>query len=50
MAGRRSTAKTESVCIDLDFETAPAGNFKLIIMYQMLGIIEIDEFNNIIVS
>ena len=49
-AGPRSHAETGSVCLEFDFETAPAGNLKLIIMYQMLGIIEIDEVNNLIVS
>ena len=49
-AGPRSHAETGSVRLEFDFETAPAGNLKLIIMYQMLCIIEIDEFNNIIVS
>ena len=49
-AGPRSHAEMGSVRLEFDFEMAPAGNLKLIIMYQKLGIFEIDEFNNIIVS
>ena len=49
-AGPRSHAETGSARLEFDFESAPISNLKLIIMYQMLGIIEIDEFNSIIVS
>ena len=49
-AGPRLHAERGSVRLEFDFKTAMVGNLKLIIMYQMLGIIEIDEFNNISVS
>lgn len=48
--GPRSHSESGSVRLEFDFETAPTANLKLIIMYQMLGVIEIDQFNNIIVS
>ena len=48
--GPRSHSETGSARLEVDFETAPANNLKLIIMYQGLGIIEVDEYNNIVVS
>ena len=48
--GPRSHSETGSVRLEFDFEAAPNGNLKLIIMYQMLGCIEVDEFNNIVIS
>lgn len=48
--GPRSHSETGSARLEVDFETAPANNLKLIIMHQSLGIIEVDEYNNIIVS
>jgi hypothetical protein len=49
-AGPRSHSETGSARLEVDFETPPAANLKLIIMHQYLGIIEVDEYNNIIVS
>jgi hypothetical protein len=46
----RSHSETGSARLEVDFETAPANNLKLIIFYQMLSILEIDEYNNIIIS
>ena len=46
----RSHSETGSARLEVDFETAPAHNLKLIIYYQMLGILEVDEYNNIILS
>ena len=48
--GMRSHSETESARLEFDFETAPQGNLKLIIMYQMLGIFEIDRWKEIVVS
>ena len=48
--GPRSHAESGSARLEFDFDTAPTANLKLIIMYQMLGVIEIDQFNNIIIS
>ena len=42
--GPRSHSETGSARLEVYFETAPQGNFKLIIMYQMLGIFEIDRW------
>ena len=44
----RSHLETESARLEFDFETAPQGNLKLIIMYQMLGIYEIDRWIEIV--
>ena len=49
-AGPRSHAETGSARLEIEFAAAPASNLKLIIMYQMLGIIEVDEFNNTVIS
>jgi hypothetical protein len=49
-AGPRSHSETGSARLEIDFETPPTANLKLIIMHQYLGIIEVDEYNNIIVS
>jgi hypothetical protein len=48
--GPRSHSETGSARLEVDFDQAPANNLKLIIMYQNLGIFEIDEYNNIIMS
>ena len=48
--GPRSHSETGSARLEFDFETAPQGNLKLIIMYQMLGIFEIDRWKEIVVS
>ena len=48
--GPRSHSETGSARLEIDFETPPAANLKLIIMHQYLGILEVDEYNNIIVS
>ena len=48
--GPRSHSETGSARLEFDFETAPQGNLKLIIMYQMLGIFEIDLWKDIDVS
>ena len=39
----RSHSETGSARLEFDFETAPHGNLKLIIMYQMLGIFVFDR-------
>ena len=46
----RSHWETGSARLKFDFETAPQGNLKLIIMYQMLGIYEIDRWKEFVVS
>ena len=48
--GPRLHSETGSARLEFDFETAPQGNLKLIIMYQMLGIYEIDRWKDIVVS
>ena len=48
--GSRSHSETGSARLEFDFETTPQGNLKLIIRYQMLGIFEIDRWNEIVVS
>ena len=48
--GPRLHSETGSARLKFDFETGPQGNIKLIIMYQMLGIFEIDRWKDIIVS
>ena len=48
--GPRSHSETGSARLEFDYETAPQGNLKLIIMYQMLGIFEIDRWKEIVVS
>ena len=48
--GPRSHSETGLARIEFDFETAPQGNLKLIIMYQMLGIFKIDRWKDIVVS
>ena len=48
--GPRSHSKTGSIRLEFDFDGAPNSNLKLIVMHQKLGIIEVDEFNNIIIS
>jgi hypothetical protein len=48
--GPRSHSETGNARLEVDFETAPTNNLKLIIMHQHLGIIEVDEYNNIILS
>ena len=48
--GPRSHSETGSARLGFDFETAPQGNLKIIIIYQMLGIFEIDRLKEIVVS
>ena len=48
--GPRSHSETGLARLEFDFKTAPQGNFKLIIMYQMLGIFEINRWKAIVVS
>ena len=46
--GPRSRSDTGSVTLEFDFETPPAANLKLIIMSQSLGVMEIDQYHNVI--
>ena len=48
--GPRSRTDTGSVTMEFDFETAPTANLKLIIMSQSLGVMEIDQYHNVIKS
>lgn len=48
--GPRSHSSTGSVRVEFEFEVAPTANLKLIVMSQTLGILEVDQFNNIVVS
>ena len=49
-AGPRSRSNTGNARLEFDFVTAPTANIKLVIMYQSLAVMEIDQFNNIIIS
>jgi hypothetical protein len=46
----RSTSTTGSARLEITFKAALAKNLKCVIMYQMLGILEIDRYNNIYIS
>ena len=48
--GPRSKSTTGSARLEIGFSAAQNTNIKVIVMYQMLGVIEIDQFRNIIVS
>ena len=48
--GLRSHSETGSARLEFYFETAPQSNVKLIIMYQILGIFEIDRWKEIVMS
>lgn len=50
VVGPRSPGNTGSACLQLEFAEAPAANLKLMIMFEQLATLQIDQFNNIIVS
>ena len=48
--GPRSKSTTSSVRLEIGFSAAQNSNTKVILMYQMLGVIESNQFRNVIVS
>ena len=48
--GMRSKFATGSARLEIGFSAAQNTNINAVVMYQMLGVIEIDQFFNIIVS
>ena len=48
--GPRSQSNNGSASLEIEFAAATAKDLKLVVMYQGQGILEIDQFNNIVVS
>ena len=48
--GPRSKSTTGSIRLEVGFSSAQATNIKVIVLYQMLGVLEFDQFRNVIVS
>ena len=48
--GPLSKSATGSARLEIGFSASQNTNIKVVVMYQMLGVIEIDQFRNIIVS
>ena len=48
--GPQSKSTTGSARLEIGFSAAQNTHIKVIVMYQMLGVLEIDQFRNIIVS
>ena len=48
--GPRSKSTTGSVRLEIGFSAAQNRNIKVIVLYQMLGVLEFDQFRNVIIS
>ena len=48
--GPRSKSSSGSVRLEIGFVAAAAANIKMIVFYQMLGVLEFDQFRNVIVA
>ena len=48
--GPRSKSTTGSIRLEIGFSAAKNRNIKVIVLYQMLGVLEFDQFRNVIIS